>query len=224
LPGQNGDMTIRGLILDYGEVVCRPPAPGKIERLAHLAGLNPESFAARYHQERNPYDRGDLTPADYWSKVVSGTVVLNDELVGTLRRLDVEMWSDVNHEMTEWLREVRAAGLKTALLSNMHPDMAEHVKSFDWLRQLDCATLSCEVRAIKPDRAIYERCLERLQLPGSEVCFIDDREVNVQGAREAGMKAFRFLALDGLRADLAGIGFPVLPRANGVTLPLPAPL
>ena len=206
---------IRGLILDYGDVLCRPPSPDKIERMAGGAGLDPETFAARYYRERGPYDRGDLSPADYWSRVVSDTVVLGEGLLGTLRQWDVEMWSDVDRDMTEWLHEARAAGLKTALLSNMHPDMALYARrSFDWLQHLDCVILSCEVRLIKPDYAIYKRCLEGIELLPFEACFIDDRDANVRGARDAGLTALRFQTVESLRNDLMGIGIPVLPRAR----------
>src|ERR1035438_5561908 len=101
--------------------------------MAGGAGLDPETFRSRYYRERGSYDRGDLSPADYWSRVVSDTVVLGEGLLSTLRQWDVEMWSDVDRDMTEWLHEARASGLKTALLSNMHPDMALYARrSFDW--------------------------------------------------------------------------------------------
>lgn len=206
---------IRGLILDYGEVLCHRPAPGKMERMAEIAGLAPATFAARYHRERDPYDRGDLSPAGYWSKVVSGAVPLDAKLVATLQQSDVEMWCDINRDMTEWLDELRAAGYKTALLSNMQPDMARHARrSFDWLHRLDCVVLSCEVRLIKPGRAIYARCVEGLHLRPSETCFIDDRETNVRGAREAGLMAVQFRTVESLRDDLAAIGFTVLPQSK----------
>ena len=157
-------------------------------------------------------------------------MVLDEQTVGALRRLDVEMWSGINRDMTDWLHQLRAAGLKTALLSNMHPDMALHVReAFDWVRQLDCVVLSCELRLIKPDRAIYERCVRGLELQPSEVCFIDDREVNVQGARDAGLTALRFETVEALRNDLAGIGVSILPRVGSsrdapLSPRLPAPL
>ena len=206
---------IRGLILDYGEVLCHRPAPDKMERMARDAGLDPETFDVRYYQERAPYDRGELNPADYWSRVVSGNVALGEELLGTLRQRDVEMWSDINRDMTEWLYEVHAAGLKTALLSNMHPDMALHARrSFDWLQHLDCVILSCEVRLVKPGYAIFKRCLEDLELLPFEACFIDDRDENVKAARETGLTAPRFQTVESLRDDLRGIGIPVLPIAR----------
>lgn len=206
---------IRAWILDYGEVLCRRPAPAKIERMARIGGLEPEAFAVRYGAERGPYDRGDLSPLEYWSRVFRDTVVLGDGLIDTLRQWDVEMWSDVNRNMTDWLGALRAAGFKTALLSNMHPDMAVNARrSFEWLGHLDCVTLSCEVQQIKPDPQIYLRSVECLGLRPSETCFIDDREANVEGARAAGLMALQFRGVDSLRDDLARIGLTVLPRAE----------
>jgi putative hydrolase of the HAD superfamily len=204
---------IRGVILDCGEVLCDRPAENQIERMAAASGLETQTFVARYHQERAPYDRGDYSPAEYWSRVVSESVTLSGELVDRLRHWDVQMWSQVNREMTDWLHELRSAGLKTAVLSNMHPDMARHVRRcFAWFGRLDCVILSCEVHLIKPDRAIYQRCIEGLGLDPAEACFIDDRDTNVLGAREAGLKALRFQTVASLRNDLMSLGVPVLPR------------
>jgi len=203
---------IRGLILDYGEVLCHRPAPEKIARMADALGLAPETFAARYQEERGPYDRGDIWYPDYWSKVAAGAVKLDYDLLDNLRQWDVEMWSDVDRDMTEWVDRVHASGFKTALLSNMHADMASYARrTFDWLQRLDCVTISCEVRRIKPEPEIYARCLEGLALQPIEVLFIDDREANVQAASDAGLLALRFESVERLRSDLDGLGFPVLP-------------
>jgi putative hydrolase of the HAD superfamily len=200
------------VILDYGEVLCHRPAPGMMDRMAEVARLDLEDFTARYFRERGLYDRGDLASVDYWHKVVSDSAVLDDKCIDTLRRWDVEMWSDLNREMTAWFHEVHAAGIRTALLSNMHFDMAEHARrSFDWLRQLDHVTLSCEVRMVKPEPGIYKHSVEGLGVLPAEACFIDDREENVLAARDAGLMAIRFQNLEILRRDLTDIGFPVLP-------------
>lgn len=205
---------IRAVILDYGEVLCHRPPPQLLSRMAGALGLDQETFASRYEQQRGPYDRGDLAPADYWS-AVAVTSQLDVGLLGKLRQWDVEIWSDIDRDMTEWLDRVRLAGFKTALLSNMHSDMAAYVRrTFDWLRRVDCPILSCELRLIKPDRAIYERCLERLSVQPPEALFIDDRETNVRAASDAGLLAVRFESAEQLRRDLSDMGFPVLPLAR----------
>ena len=205
---------IRALILDYGEALCRRPTPDKLDRMARIAGLDIETFTARYHHERGPYDRSVLSPAEYWKRVVAAPTGPDGDMLAALRQLDVEMWSDIDPDMTQWLADARTAGLKTALLSNMHADMASHARrSFDWLQALDCVVLSCEIRLIKPEREIYDRCLEILNLQSDEVCFVDDRIANVEGARKAGWAALRFQTVEQLRNDLRDLGFPVLPPA-----------
>ena len=183
--------------------------------MADALRLDPETFAVRYQQERGPYDRGDVGYTGYWSAVSAGSVKLDYDLIDKLRRWDVEIWTDLDGDMTEWLSRVQASGLKTAILSNMHADMASYARrSFGWWKRMDSLTLSCEVRLIKPDRAIYERCLESLALRPDEALFIDDREANVEAAREAGLAALRFESIERLRSDLEGLGFPVLPDGH----------
>ena len=43
-----------------------------------------------------------------------------------------------------------------------------------------------------PSREIYARTLARLDLPGDQCAFVDDVEVNVTAAREAGMHGIHF--------------------------------
>lgn len=188
------------------------PGPGENREDGRSFKADTETFAARYDQGRGPYDRGDVSFGDYWSAVSAGSVALDYDLIDQLRRWDVEMWTDVDPGMTEWLGRVQASGLKTAVLSNMHVDMAAHARrNFAWLNRLDSLTLSCEVRLIKPERAIYERCLEGVALRPEQALFIDDREANVEAAREAGLRALRFESIERLRSDLEGLGIRVLP-------------
>jgi len=206
---------IYGLILDYGEVLCHRPGPEKIARMAGALKLDPETFAIRYEEGRGRYDRGDVSFGDYWAAVSAGSVPLDYDLIDQLRRWDVGMWTDVDRDMTEWVGRVHAFGLKTAVLSNMHVDMASYARrTFAWLKHLDSVTLSCEVRLIKPERAIYERCLAGIALRPEQALFIDDREVNVLAAREAGLRALRFESVERLRSDLEGLGIHVLPAVG----------
>jgi HAD superfamily hydrolase (TIGR01509 family) len=49
--------------------------------------------------------------------------------------------------------------------------------------------LSFELRAVKPDRDIYERVIERLPVPPANVLFLDDNPLNVEGASAVGLRA-----------------------------------
>jgi len=51
---------------------------------------------------------------------------------------------------------------------------------------------SAFVGARKPEARIYELTLERLGLPAEACLFVDDIEVNCEGARALGMSAVHF--------------------------------
>jgi putative hydrolase of the HAD superfamily len=213
ISGRGARSLLRAVILDYGNVLCNPPALEEMRGMAEILGVEAEGFLEFYMPSRGPYDRGDLTPAAYWTKVAEGTGVrLNDELIEKLRKQDMEMWSSINLEMVEWAGYLRSVGLKTAILSNMESDMAAHMrKNFRWMSNFDSHTFSCEVRMIKPDEAIYRHCLQSLGVPASETLFVDDREENVEGARRVGLTAIRFESAGQLRDELEKMDFAILP-------------
>jgi len=195
------------VILDYGEVVCFPPREREFALMAAVLGVVADLFRSIYPADRAPYDRGDLTPAAYWRRFAERAhVKIELRQIEELRRLDVEMWSSVNPEMIRWIECLSEAGLKTALLSNMMSDMAVHARQeFSWLNGLTCQVLSCEVRLVKPDRAIYRHCLNSLNVRPSETLFVDDNEVNVKAARALGITSIRFRSMTQLRDELAGL-------------------
>jgi len=207
---------IKAVILDYGEVISFPPSSKKMASMAAVAGVRPDLFRTLYPTDRAPYDRGDFTAASYWLNFAdSAHVRLDSAQIAQLRRLDVEMWSSVNPQMIRWLECLSEAGLKTALLSNMISDMAVHAReTFRWLNKLTYQVLSCEVRLIKPDRAIYERCLEGLQVTPSEALFVDDKQINVQAARTLGITSIQFQSVGQLRNELAALPFAILPSIS----------
>jgi putative hydrolase of the HAD superfamily len=206
---------IRGVALDYGEVLCVKPGPEILRRMAGALGIGMEGFEERYYEERGAYDRGDLEPAEYWARVAQRPLPGN-AVLENLRQWDIEMWSHIEPRMTAWLGALKAAGYRTALLSNMHEDMIRHFRrSFPWLQQFDCQVFSCEAHQIKPERGIFELCLEQLGLPAGDVLFLDDREANVQAALEVGIVALRFESVERLRGELMAAGFPVRPAGNG---------
>jgi len=207
---------IRGVILDYGEVLCYRPSLDVLEEMAGIFGIDEDKFLSIYRSSRNPYDRGDFNGHDYWLEFARRAgVTLHEHQVESLRRMDVQMWSNVNHEMTEWLTRIHSRGIKTAILSNMQTDMAAHVrKNFAWLNHFDHQIFSCELRAIKPDPVIYRHSISLLNTAPSETIFVDDREENIQAARDAGIHGMVFESVAQLRRDLQQLGFPILPGSG----------
>lgn len=203
---------IRGVILDYGEVICLRPAETKIQRLANEFSLDPAEFLVRYHKNRSGYDQGVTSAEDYWQDVAGAGTQISASHLTQLRKWDVELWSELDPVMLAWIENLQRGGFKTALLSNMHADMATHVRqAFKWVARLDVPILSCELKIVKPSPEIYTRSLEKLGLAPQEALFIDDRIVNVEAAQKVGLKTVHFASVEQLRKDLIEMQFPVLP-------------
>ncbi len=66
--------------------------------------------------------------------------------------------------------------------------------------------VSGEEKLLKPDPAIYYRALHRFELKPDEALFIDDREINVEGALAVGMAAHLFNSAEDLRDRLKSEG------------------
>jgi putative hydrolase of the HAD superfamily len=193
---------IDAVIVDLGGVVAREPTREAFARVQALCGLSGGGFEELWYRHRLPYDRGDLTAAEYWRLVGVAVGAPLDEIL----EADAAAWSQCEPALVDWLPALRAAGLRTALLSNMPREqwsgLAPH---FPWLEHCDEVTLSFELRTAKPDERMYRHCLERLGVEPQRAVFVDDRSENVDAARALGMHAFRYTGVAALRSDLADL-------------------
>ncbi len=211
MTGQNSGF--RAVILDYGQVLCHAPAPADIERMANVFGVAAAEFPHMYGRPRRAYDRGDLTAEEYWKQIATEAgASLSAADVEKLRKWDVELWSSIDPNMMAWVDELNAAGMKTAILSNMHPDMVAHVRrECEWARKFTCAVYSSELRVAKPEAAIYEHTLRCLEVAASQALFVDDNPENVRGAEAVGIRSLQMRTAAEFRRDLEEMGFSVLP-------------
>jgi putative hydrolase of the HAD superfamily len=207
---------ISAVILDYGQVLARSATREDFGPMAEMLNVSFEEFFKLWEATRDIYDRGDVTPEDYWLQLAEQTnSSIDSSQIKTLRKLEVEIWVHFDPDMIAWVSQLRAAGVKTGLLSNMPCDLVKYLRAnCGWIQNFSFQTFSAEVRLIKPDPAIYKHTLLGLGVPAAEVLFIDDRKVNIEAARALGIHAIQFHSTAQLRDDLDGLGFPVLPSVT----------
>ncbi len=215
----NGCRAINAVILDYGQVLAGCPTAEEFGRMAEMFNLGIDSFCELWETSRGPYDRGDFSAEEYWLRLAArNNIALDSEQIQILRKVEVEIWAHPNPGMFEWVSQLRAAGFKTGLLSNMPWDLVKHVRTnCPWMEKFSFTTLSAEVGMIKPDSGIYEHTLRGLGASATEALFIDDRELNIRAARALGMRAIQFRSIEQLKDELEAIGFPVLPGTGPVS-------
>ena len=191
-----------GYIFDYGGVLVHHQAEAEQVRMAEIAGIPFDTFSELYWSTRLEYDKGEVSGAEYWAAIGhrSGKV-LSPAVIEQLTELDSVGWMHFDEPMWAWIDELRRAGKRLAILSNMPLDLGETIKArTDRMKRFDFVTLSYEVRSAKPESAIYEHCLEGIGTDPARTVFFDDRIANVQGAEMLGIHGVEFLKRDDVLA------------------------
>ena len=191
----------RAVICDFGGVLTSPLL-GAFAAVGEESGASVEALSGAMAgvaetTGRNPLhelEKGQITESDFLS-------MLEEQLEGevSLRGFRETYFSalDPNEEMIDYIAELRARGLRTALLTN-------NVREWEplWrakLPQLDLTfevvVDSASVGMRKPEPEIYELTVERLggAVTADECVFIDDSAANCAAARELGMYTVRFV-------------------------------
>jgi 2-haloacid dehalogenase len=115
------------------------------------------------------------------------------DLVHAWKRQD-EMIAGEVAGSADLVRSLKAAGVPLYLLTNMPAEVfAARRDRYDVLRAFDGAVVSGEEGVLKPSAEIFEILVSRFELNPASTLFIDDSEVNVRGARDAGLQAHRFV-------------------------------
>ena len=89
-------------------------------------------------------------------------------------------------ETMSWLRK---EGIEIGLLSNALPNLADTGQT---LAAEDKIFVSYELGLLKPDKAIYQSVLAKLNAKPEEVIFIDDKRENVEAAKSLGINGIVF--------------------------------
>ena len=98
-----------------------------------------------------------------------------------------------NEPMIEYMRELRGRGHKMAICTNNIREWEAHWRAMLPVDEIfDVVVDSAFVGSRKPEPRIYEITLERLGATPDQAVFVDDVEVNCEGARQLGITAIRF--------------------------------
>jgi epoxide hydrolase-like predicted phosphatase len=103
-----------------------------------------------------------------------------------------------NEPMIELMRDLKARGLRMAMLTNNVREWEPRWRSMLPVDEIfELVVDSAFVGMRKPDPEIYELTLERLGGPAAETClYVDDIEANCEAARALGLSAVHYRGND----------------------------
>jgi putative hydrolase of the HAD superfamily len=200
-PAQDGPPSpFRGVIWDWGgvmtnsirEMVAVWLDDEDVDHEHYAAVMRPWVIAA-YDQngETNPIhalERGECTTEEF-ERLLASRIARRDGVQLPADGLLTRMFagSTLAAPMQEAVQSIRAAGLRTALLSNSW-GMADYPRHL-FPDMFDVVVISGEVGMRKPEERIFRHAAGLLGLEPAQCVFIDDIEVNVTSAEALGMTA-----------------------------------
>ena len=177
--------------------------PGADERQLSLLGWFLQEVREVYGLPTGDHDlhlleTGRLTEAEFFVRLCDRHAAAGHERIDPADARGILFGRPMvaSEVMVEAVRRVRAAGHRTALLTNNAREWAVTWRPLIPLAELfDVVLDSSEVGLRKPDPAIYRLTCRQLGLEPAECLFVDDLECNVEAARGLGMEAL--LCADG---------------------------
>jgi epoxide hydrolase-like predicted phosphatase len=208
---------MRAIVSDFGGVLTTPLLAA-FAAFQDDSGISPEKLGLAMREglaegEEIPLfklERGEISEDEFIDRLEAGL----GSILGHrphLHHFRQKFWGALhpNEEMIALMHELKASGLKMAMLTNNVREWEPLWRSMLPVDEIfeeivDSAFVGCR----KPEARIYELTLERIGMPAEACLFIDDLQVNCEAAEEAGMKAVNFRgnkqAIGEIRAALDG--------------------
>jgi epoxide hydrolase-like predicted phosphatase len=199
---------IKSVIFDWGGVLIDDPRPGLLKYFADAFGLAQESYTPVHDLYLDEFHKGLISEEAFWQKVSRKLAKPMPE--------KPSLWSDAfksiyvpRPEVFAFVSSLRRSNYKTVLLSNTELPTVEFFRGLGYYDMFDLLVFSCEQGLVKPGPKIYEVTLERLGLKARQTVFTDDRQENIQGAKEVGINAVIFTNLEQVKGEFSRLGVEV---------------
>ena len=198
---------VRALFWDVGGVLLTNAWDHQERDLAieHFR-LDKVEFESRHKELANRFEEGKLSLGRYLEQ----TVFYDPRSFGVedFKRFMFSL-SQPKSETLEVARGL-AGKYPMATINNESRELNQYrIEAFGLIDYFNLFVSSCFVGIRKPDERIYRLAIDLTQHAAQECCFIDDRQVNIDGARQVGMQAILLRDASQLGNDLRNLGIEV---------------
>ena len=202
---------MRAVLLDLYDTLAWTEWPSMRGELERRLGVSEADLLRAYVQTREARSLGTFeSPAGDLRAVLEAAGVRVED--GTIRELverieafltdGVHLWDDA----IPTLRELRARGLRTAIVSNCDHGTRDVVERLGLPEETDAVILSFEIGVAKPDPRIYRAALEALRVDPGDALFVDDQVAYCDGAAALGIGTVLLLRDEASRSARADTG------------------
>jgi putative hydrolase of the HAD superfamily len=181
---------IQAVLFDADGVIQRR-SPGWKGALGQVLGFNgdPVEFMKEVYTAETPALEGRTDFAEALSRILARwncRASLDDAL---------REWTnlEVDSSIAATVAALRQSGIACHLATNQEAIRARHMsKVLGYGELFEREFYSCKLGVMKPKGAYFRCVLREIGIPAAHVLFLDDHQVNVDSAREAGLHATVF--------------------------------
>ena len=181
-------MPVKAVIWDLAGVLLLTIRGSFNSMLAERLGV-PEKDVERviYSPQNALWDLGEMSDDEFYDFML-GTLGLPPEKKAAIESFVIDDFY-IDPPLLDYIRALRAR-VTTVLLTNFPAHVHDHFRKAWFIDgAFDHVIASCDVKLLKPDPRMYALALGRAGCRAEEAVFIDDRAVNVAGARDLGLQA-----------------------------------
>lgn len=149
----------------------------------------------------NKAQLGAISESEMWHAVAQRLGIDPEDVISF--RYDFFAGDALDRDVIEIVRRVRTSGYLTGLLSNNGPHLRGELTALRIAEFFDTVVISCEVKLMKPSRAIFTTFERVSGVESHDIVLVDDAIENIKGARRAGWHAIYYSPDVDLRRDLS---------------------
>lgn len=163
-------------------------------QMAADAGVTTEDFFRIWRNDEYEWMRtiGKMTVEELLTMTLKDVGCYTPELVEKLAEkrvvTKIECFKHLHPQIIPMLEELKNRGFKIGLISNCYFEEAKVIRESELFPYFDAACLSCELGVGKPEKEIYEICMNSLSVTPDECVYVGDGgSFELETARELGM-------------------------------------
>lgn len=151
------------------------------------------------------WDRAVIPEEEFIRKCVEKDPGMEKEILDFFEHDDDWVWE--YDYAVDFVKQLKANGYKVYLLSNYSRSGFSYVeKNFKFHKYVDGEVISCKVGHIKPEPEIYEDLIRKYDIDPKKAVFIDDMQVNLDGARPFGFHTIQCISQEKTLDELRTLG------------------
>jgi putative hydrolase of the HAD superfamily len=194
------------VLFDLGNVILPVDGHRMAQKLTGHSPLSIDEILSPFGKLEllNEFETGRLTNDKFFEHITNACRLSNlkyDEFL--------PMFNDIFEEDSRVISLIESlkSKVKLGMISNTNLIHSTHLlKQYELFSHFHKVWFSNDVGLRKPDPAIYQLALNHFNAKPENTVFIDDLEINIEGARKLGINSILFKGYDNLIAELGELG------------------